>query len=152
MCQNWAGFSPDSAKGSTTMLVRSGRRSAASEWFWPSSASRFNIKILSYQYRKPHCGDKMVVRSSYLHNEISYTGKMSSLYWIWALAIYSMLNHYLIHSWHINGSVQDSSISSALEILTFCTKASISSFIKPLAKCWLLLEHKVKYLHTVKLF
>ena len=30
--------------------------------------------------RKSHCGDKTVVRSSYLQNEISYTGKMSSLY------------------------------------------------------------------------
>ena len=39
----------------------------------------------SYQYRKSHCGDKTVVRSSYLHNGISYTGKMSSLYWIEAL-------------------------------------------------------------------
>ena len=45
----------------------------------------FNIKISSYQYRKTHCGDKTVVRSSYLHNGISYTGKMSSLYWIGAL-------------------------------------------------------------------
>ena len=44
----------------------------------------FNIKMSSYQYRKSHCGDKTVVRSSYLHNGISYTGKMSSLYWIWA--------------------------------------------------------------------
>ena len=41
----------------------------------------FNIKMSSYQYRKSHCGDKTVVRSSYLHNGISYTGKMS-LYWI----------------------------------------------------------------------
>ena len=41
----------------------------------------FNIKMLSYQYRKSHCGDKTVVRSSYLHNRISYTGKMTSLYW-----------------------------------------------------------------------
>ena len=40
----------------------------------------------SYQDRKSHCGDKTVVRSSYLHNGISYTGKMSSLYWIRALA------------------------------------------------------------------
>ena len=39
----------------------------------------------SYQYRKSHCGDKTVVRSSYLHNRISYTGKISSLYWIGAL-------------------------------------------------------------------
>ena len=36
----------------------------------------------SYQYRKSHCGDKTVVRSSYLHNGISFTGKISSLYWI----------------------------------------------------------------------
>ena len=41
----------------------------------------FNIKMSSYQYRKSHCGDKTVVRSSYLHNGISYTDKMSSLYW-----------------------------------------------------------------------
>ena len=37
--------------------------------------------MLSYQYRKTHCGDKTVVRSSYLHNGISYTDKMASLYW-----------------------------------------------------------------------
>ena len=36
----------------------------------------------SYQYRKSHCGDKTVVRSSYLRNGISYTGKITSLYWI----------------------------------------------------------------------
>ena len=41
--------------------------------------SRFNMS--SYQYRKSHCGDKTVVRSSYLHSGISYTGKMTSLYW-----------------------------------------------------------------------
>ena len=44
--------------------------------------ARFNRKMSSYRYRKSHCGDKMVVRSSYLHNGISYTGKMSPLYWI----------------------------------------------------------------------
>ena len=47
---------------------------------------RFNIKISSYQYRKSHWGDKMVVRSSYLHNGISYTGQVTSLCWIRALA------------------------------------------------------------------
>ena len=45
----------------------------------------FNMKMTSYQYRKYHCGDKTVVRSSYLHNEFFYTGKMISLYWIRAL-------------------------------------------------------------------
>ena len=39
------------------------------------SGSWFNIKMSSYQYRKSHCGDKTAVRSSYLHNGISYTGK-----------------------------------------------------------------------------
>ena len=43
----------------------------------------FNIKMPSYQYRKSHCGDKTVVRPSYLHNMISNTGK-NSLYWIGA--------------------------------------------------------------------
>ena len=47
----------------------------------------FNIKMSSYQYRKSHCGDKTVVRSSYLRNWISYTGKMSFLYWIGALDV-----------------------------------------------------------------
>ena len=42
----------------------------------------FNIKMSSYQYKKSHCGDKTVIRSSYLHNGISYTGNMTSLYWI----------------------------------------------------------------------
>ena len=48
-------------------------------WGW------FNIKMSSYQYRKSHCGDKTLLRPSYLHNGISYTGKMTSSYWIRAL-------------------------------------------------------------------
>ena len=35
----------------------------------------------SDQYRKSHCGDKTILRPSYLHNGISYTGK-TALYWI----------------------------------------------------------------------
>ena len=52
----------------------------------------FNINMSSYQYRRSHCGDKTILRPSYLHNGISYTGKMSSLYWIGAqvLLIYGM--------------------------------------------------------------
>ena len=42
----------------------------------------FKIKMSSYLYRKSHCGDKTVARSAYLHNGISYTGKMTSLNWI----------------------------------------------------------------------
>ena len=49
----------------------------------------FNIKMTSYQYRKSHCGDKTILRPSYLHNGISYTGKTTSLYWIRALDAYA---------------------------------------------------------------
>ena len=47
-----------------------------------------NIKMSSYQYRKSHCGDKTVIRSSYLHNGISYTGKMISFYQISPLVVF----------------------------------------------------------------
>ena len=43
---------------------------------------RFNIKMTSYQYRKSHCGDKTILRPSYLNNGNSYTDKTTSLYWI----------------------------------------------------------------------
>ena len=54
---------------------------------------RFNIKMLSYLCRKSHCGDKTVVRSSYLHNGISYTGKMTSLYWFSPQALSELFPH-----------------------------------------------------------
>ena len=46
-----------------------------------SPGSWFNIMVTSYQYRKSHCGDKMIFWPSYLHNRISHTGKITSLYW-----------------------------------------------------------------------
>ena len=52
-------------------------------WGWEYRAGPwFNIKVTSCQYRKSHCGDKTILRPSYLHNGISYTGEMTSLYWI----------------------------------------------------------------------
>ena len=36
-------------------------------------------------YRKFHCGDETILRPSYFHNGIAYTGKMTFLYWIRAL-------------------------------------------------------------------
>ena len=47
-----------------------------------NSGPWFNIKMSSYQYRESHYRDKTILRPSYLHNEIPYTGKMTSLYWI----------------------------------------------------------------------
>ena len=45
-------------------------------WGW------FSIKIPSYQYRNFHCGDQRILGPTHLHNGISYTGKIASLYWI----------------------------------------------------------------------
>ena len=50
-------------------------------WYPVTTRAGFNINMSSYQYRKSHCGDKTVVRSSYLHNGIFYTGKIASWYW-----------------------------------------------------------------------
>ena len=47
----------------------------------------FNIKTPYFQYRESHYGDKTILRPSYLHNGISYTGKTASLYWIQALQV-----------------------------------------------------------------
>ena len=49
-----------------------------------TSRALIQYKMSSCLYRKSHCGDKTVIRSSYLHNGISYTGKVSSLYWVGA--------------------------------------------------------------------
>ena len=71
-------------------------------WLSKDPGPCFNLKMSSYQYRESHCGDKTVVRSSYLHNGISYSGKRSSLYWIGAQGIINS-NVYEIHNcqdWH----------------------------------------------------
>ena len=57
---------------------------ASAQSLYKESVGWFNIKMSSYQYRKSHCGDKTILRPSYLHNGISYTGKMTSSYWIGA--------------------------------------------------------------------
>ena len=75
---------------------------------------RFNIKMSSYQYGKSHCGDKTVVRSSYLHNGISYTGKMTSLYWFsplisisrWILPSQIFITIYFSFWWNIISSLE----------------------------------------------
>ena len=54
---------------------------------WLRPGPRFNIKMSSYQNRKSRFGDKTVVRSSYLHNGISYSGKTTSLYRVRALLL-----------------------------------------------------------------
>ena len=61
-------------------------------WYtYTRSGSWINIKMPSYQYRKSHCGDKTILRPSYLHSGISYTGKTTSLYWTRALMFFYIL-------------------------------------------------------------
>ena len=55
----------------------------------------FNIKMSSYQYRKSRCGDKMILRPSYLHNGISYTGKTTS----WIGTQYNAMDTYAVGSY-----------------------------------------------------
>ena len=63
----------------------------------------FNIKMSSYQYRKSHSGDKTILHPSYLHNGISYTGKMISLYWIRALVPIIMAPNCIISLSYLTG-------------------------------------------------
>ena len=70
-----------------------------------------NIKMSSYQYRKSHCGDKMILRPSYLHNGISYTGKTTSLYWIGALD-YCILSNLWRIIWEASGDAAGHSSSN----------------------------------------
>ena len=78
-CSTWTHHD---GHGSWFIAGQSSLVSASEETKISGAGRRFNIKMSSYQYRKSHCGDKTVVRSSYLHNGISYSGKMASLYWI----------------------------------------------------------------------
>ena len=50
--------------------------------------------MLCLPVRKSHCGDKMILRPSYLHNGISCTDKTISLYWIRALLTGSQMHHW----------------------------------------------------------
>ena len=58
--------------------LKSKRKSQHQEELW----TPIQYKMSSYQCRKSHCRNKMVVRSSYLNNGISYTGNTTSFYGI----------------------------------------------------------------------
>ena len=50
------------------------------------------LRAIGNQDMKSHCRDETILRPSYLHNGISYTGKMASLYWIGAQNVSTSLN------------------------------------------------------------
>ena len=65
----------------------------------------FNKKIPSYQYRKSHCGDKTILRPSYLRNGISFTGKITSLYRIKTLLVMCVSTIHWLANWCLNKMV-----------------------------------------------
>ena len=98
------------------------------------SGPRFSIKMSSYQYRKSHRGDKTILRPSYLHNGISYTGKMTSLYWIGAQVMTSQsVTHYIL--WYDNCYVGTWKVpSNSLDILILFTVIFPTGRIKRISK------------------
>ena len=88
----------------TGMLSKSEGKTCCPKVYWGQlrPGGWINIKMSSYQYRKSHCGDKTILRPSYLHNGISYTGKMTSLYWFSPLntASYQNIGLHLFNNSH----------------------------------------------------
>ena len=87
----------------------------------------------SYQYRKSHCGDKMVIRSSYLHNGNSYTGK-TSLYWIRAQVMEQIWIRWM--KW----------ILKKYKVKTKCHKFG---FVVPIVKQWKHNIYPLRRCHTL---
>ena len=84
------------------------------------SVGWFSKKMPSYQYRKSHCGVRTILRLSYLHNGISYPGKIIYLYWI--KPSMSILD------WSSDGSVfilTNLQIQSSLLISTHCQVSGV---------------------------
>ena len=94
----------------------------------------FNIKMTSYQYMKSHCGDKTMLRPSHLHNGISYTGKMTSLYWIRAhVTVYlSFITWWLAYSGKYTSQIE----------LFFRDKYSHSTHEEHASESWLKMPFK----------
>ena len=120
-----------------------------------SLGPRALIQYKDVQYRKSHCGDKTVVRSSYLHNWISYTGKTTYLYWIRARETYL---HCFFSSWYkssasmcpiVSGATRSAQTSmdqkklfSVKQILIGSVSSSSLSLHHPENNAWLVFQYK----------
>ena len=67
----------------STLVIEDNAQKAPSSWLhvWHSCLHKTWVLIQYkddiFQHRESHYGDKTIFRPSYLHNEISYTGKMT---------------------------------------------------------------------------
>ena len=116
------------------------------------SGSRFNIKMPSYRYRKSHCGDKTVVRSSYLHNGIFYTGKMTYFYcirakfvlnspWIHWHSLWYRLLQYLCsnHEWYVHNRTVPNDIKqkeTRTALWLYLSRDLLKTVVTPLWHTW----------------
>ena len=92
----------------------------------------FNIKMSPYQYRKSHCGDKTILRPSYLHNGISHTGKKTYLYWIslpWSPLNISYMNWDQVCSW--SRALTQNAILIPSHLLSCACKTVIQVYLSP---------------------
>ena len=64
----------------------------------PAVWGQFNTKM-PYQYRNSHCGNKMILRRSYLHNGISYTGNTPQLAVCQDIECFSVQSMFLLTYW-----------------------------------------------------
>ena len=88
--------------------------------------------MLSYQYRKSHCGDETAARLSYLHNGISYNGNMASLYWNGARASEGMiLTWFIQNALHSKNILHDS--YCGVFVVWLCIILPISFMVASLA-------------------
>ena len=102
---------------------------------------RFNTKMTSFRYKKSHCGDKTVIKSSYLHNRISYTSKMTSLYWIRALwFIHDILSVFC--QFKVYFFVLPWSLHSRHNTLNYIILSLNHTCFPYIMTCWLCLEFK----------
>ena len=114
--------------------------------------------MTSYQYRKSHCGDKTILRPSYLHNGIFYTGKTTSLYWIRPLAPchQATISHYIDFTfikkkkpspWRpLDFSAHyDVNYTPALLLPAAIAKTTMAEIQQ---KCWPILDHYPAKIHT----
>ena len=97
----------------------------------------FNIKMSFYQSRNSYYGDKTILWLSYLHNGISYTGKMTSLYGIKAMiigkhhadpALTTVSHEMILHNVYFNIHIQLQTFYQRIEA-EWCIYASVSYVI-----------------------
>ena len=85
-----------------------GQSNFCSFWLLVVGVLPENIKMPSYQYKKSHCGDKMILWSSYVHNGFLIwvrwhlyikSGPLNNLWPFWALTINMWGPSYLSFTW-----------------------------------------------------